>query len=602
MFNLSRRAGQCRRPAIGGLLGAVAFAVMAQTASATTPAYSLSAFAGTGTAGAPAAGAATSSHLRGPYGVAVDSAGDVYIADSGNNEVEKVTPSGTLSIIAGNGTAGTPTPGVATNSDLNEPAGVAVDSSGNVYITNYAAYDVVKVTPAGVLSIIAGNGTDAAPVAGAATSSPMGEVWGVAVDSSGNVYVADSTEEVIEKITPSGTLSIFAGVVGQRGTPTPGPATSSHFHGPTGIALDAASNLYVADYGNARIEKITPSGTLSVFAGNGSFAAPTPGPATSSALDYPFGVAVDAAGDVYIADTQNNEIEEVMPEGTLSVIAGNHTQGAPTYGVAATGSDLYAPEDVASTAAGRLYVADTSYNTVDLLAPLSPTASAAPTVTGTTAVGQTLTASTGTFTNSPITYAYQWEDCDSTGANCTSIAGATSSTYTLVASDAGHTIRVIVTASNSGGSTTSTSAPTAAVTAATTATLLVSAPPSNAFTVGAVSVQSNGTITLTLTVPGPGEVNVLGTHVEVEGGAKTAALLKPGYRRLDWGRVTVRTDEAGRVTILLHPNRAGRQLIARHRRYGWALHLRVWTAYTPAGGAPREIERVVTVLRARRRG
>jgi hypothetical protein len=126
--------------------------------------------------------------------------------------------------------------------------------------------------------------------------------------------------------------------------------------------------------------------------------------------------------------------------------------------------------------------------------------------------------------------------------------------------------------------------------------------PSNVFTIGGESVQPDGTIVVKVTVPAPGEVNLIATHTVVRRAASGAALLKPGYRRLGWGRVTVRTNAAGRVTILLHPNRAGRQLIARHRRYGWALHLRVWTAYTPAGGTPREIERVVTVLRARRRG
>ncbi len=616
MLNRSRRVGRVgfgRISSVAGVLAVAVLAVTAQAASASNPTYSLSAFAGTGTPGAATAGAATSSQLWEPYGAAVDSAGNLYIVDSDNNAVEKVTPSGTLSIIAGNKGYGAPTPGVATNSKLADPAGVAVDSSGNIYIADYGDHKVLKVTPSGTLSIIAGNGTYGAPVAGPATSSPLGEVWGVAVDSSGNVYIVDDTEQVIEKVTPSGTLSVFAGIAEHSGTPTPGPATSSHLHEPTGLAIDAAGNLYVADSENDVIEKITPSGTLSVFAGIvGSQAAPTPGPATSSALNEPFGVAVDAAGDIYIADTGNNEIEQVTPSGTLSVIAGNHTSGEPSYGVAATSSALHTPADVASTAAGRLYVADTYNNTVDLLAPPAPVATVAPSVTGTTTVGQTLTASLGTFTNSPVTYKYQWQDCDGSGANCTAISGATSSTYTLAASDAGHTIRVIVTACNGGGATASPSAQTAAITGLTSSSLSSSpvtskaaasaalVTPSSVFTLSGMQVSTDGTIVTTVDVPGPGVVNLLGTHEEVKHGAEAAAVLDPGHRRLAWGRITLTTNAAGKVTVTLHPNRTGARLLARHRAHGWALNVKVWTQYTPAGGKPRRVAKTVKVLSAKR--
>jgi sugar lactone lactonase YvrE len=603
MLKNCRRCGVPRILAISAALGVIACAATGQAAFAFPPTYSLSAFAGTGTVGTPTAGAATSSHLHEPDSVAVDSAGNVYIADTQNEDVERVTPSGTLSIIAGNGVAGTPTPGAATSSHLDEPTGVAVDSSGNVYIANDESYDVVKVTPSGTLSIVAGNGTKGAPVAGTAVSSPLGEVWGLAIDSSGTVYISDGSEQVIEKVTASGQLSIFAGTVGQTGTPTSGPATSSHFRYPSALAIDSSGNLYVADYENGRIEKITPSGTLSVIAGDGSFAVPTPGPATSSALWDPIGVAVDAAGDVYIADTSNYDIDAVTPGGTLSIIAGKNTAGAPTYGGPATSSDLDIPEGIASTPAGRLYVADSYNYTIDLLAPPVPAASAAPTATGTTTVGETLTASQGMFTNSPVTYAYQWEDCDSSGANCSMIGGATSSTYTLLASDVGHTIRVVVTASNGGGSATSTSAPTGAVVGLATLTALTPTLtlPSDVYTVMGARAEPNGTIVMTVAVPGPGELNLLGTHVKVRRGATAASLLEPGYRRLAWGRVTVRANAAGEVTVTLHPNKAGKRLLARHRAHGWALNVRVWTTYTPTGGMPRSVARTLKVLSARLR-
>jgi hypothetical protein len=587
--------------AVSGVLAAALFAFMAQGAFASVPSYQLSLFAGTGTVGAPAAGSATSSDLDYPQELAFDSGGDLYIPDYGNNDVEKVTPSGTLSVIAGNGTAGTPTAGIATSSHLDGPTGVAVDASGDVYIANDLSCDVAKVTPSGILSIIAGSGCGT-PVAGPAASSPLGQVWGIALDPSGNLYIADSSEHVIEKVTPSGTLSIFAGIVGAHAAPTPGPATSSHLHEPVGVAADPAGNVYVADSDNSDVEKITPSGTLSVVAGDGSSGAPTAGPATSSRLGSPFGIAFDGAGDMYIADYGDSDVDEVTPDGTLSVIAGNGGFGAPTYGGAATNSELDGPQGVASTAAGRVYVADTYNATVDLLTPPAVSAGATPpAITGTSAVGQTLTASTGTWNNDPVLYSYQWEDCDATGANCVLISGATSSTHLTQASDLGHTIRVIVTASNGGGSASQTSPASEAIVAlAPTVATVPAAPavPSNDFTVTAATAQPNGTIVVTLTVPAAGTVAMLGTHEDVDRASAASALLYAGHDRFEWARASGTAAAAGTVAITSHPDKAARALIARHRHYGWALHVTVWTTYTPAGGYPRSHKTLVQVLSA----
>jgi sugar lactone lactonase YvrE len=354
----------------------VGAAVQATPALASTDL--ISQYAGTGTAGAPTPGPATSSRLNSPNGVAVDSSGNVYIADTSNNEIEKVTPGGTLSIIAGTGTAGAPTPGPATSSRLDGPYGVAVDSSGNVYIADTSNNEIEKVTPGGTLSIIAGTGTAGAPTPGPATSSRLDIPYGVAVDSSGNVYVADEANAEIEKVTPGGTLSIIAGT-GTVGTPTPGPATSSRLDSPYGVAVDASGNVYIADGGDSQVLKVTPGGTLSIFAGTGTDGAASNGPATSSALGSVQGLAVDGAGNLYIADYQ--DIEQVTPSGTLTVIAGHGSSGAPTYGGPATSSALEGG-GVASTPAGQVYVADTGNNTIDLLTPPAaspPTPPAAPT-------------------------------------------------------------------------------------------------------------------------------------------------------------------------------------------------------------------------------
>jgi sugar lactone lactonase YvrE len=346
---------------------------MPGTASATEGPI-LSIFAGTGVADAPTPGPATASALNTPNGIAFDSSGNVYIVDSNNNVVEKVTPSGHLSIFAGTGVADTPTPGPATASGLNGPGAVVFDSSGNAYIADSGNNAVEKVTPAGRLSIFAGTGKAGAPTPGPATSSDLDSLNQIAIDSSGNVYIADSGNSVVEKVTPSGHLSIFAGT-GKAGVPTPGPATSSALNYPGGVAVDSSGNVYIGDFGNDVVEKVTPSGQLSIFAGIGTNGAPTPGPATSSALGGPAFVAVDSSGNVYIADFGANVVEKVTRTGKLSIFAGTGKAGVPTRGPA-TSSALNEPVGVAVDSSGNVYIGDSENNVVEkvtLPAPSTPT-------------------------------------------------------------------------------------------------------------------------------------------------------------------------------------------------------------------------------------
>lgn len=360
-------------------------------------AYAISTFAGSAVQAAPKAGPATASPLDLPSSVAVDTAGNVYIADTYNFDVEKVTPSGQLSVIAGTGSLGTPTPGPATSSALNYPEGLAVDSSGNLYIGDTANHVVEKVTPAGTLSIFAGTGTVGAPTAGPATSSQMNYPASLAIDASGNLFIADHGEERVMKVTPGGTLTVVAGS-GAFGTPTAGTATDSPLGGPMGVAVDSLGNVYIADSISSEIAKVTPAGKLSVIAGNGSTGVPTTGPATSTSLDQPNGVAVDSAGNVYIADEGANQIEKVTSTGTLSVIAGTGTAGAPDPGLA-TAALLTYPSDVTFGPSGKILVTDAILNRIFALTPATvpgaPTAvTAVPYGTG-AAVNFTAPSSTG---------------------------------------------------------------------------------------------------------------------------------------------------------------------------------------------------------------
>ena len=329
-----------------------------------TAAGRLSVVAGTGEEGPPTPGPATRSKLDTPSGVAVDAHGDLYIADTYNNAVEEVTAAGRLSVVAGTGKEAPPTPGPATRSELDAPSGVALDAHGDLFIADTYNDVVEEVTPAGRLSVVAGNGQEGPPTPGPATRSELDAPSGVALDAHGDLFVADSLNNVVEEVTPAGRLSVVAGVADKSGPPTPGPAIRSKLDTPAGVAVDAHGDLFIADALNLVVEEVTAAGRLSVVAGDGDYGPPTPGPATRSKLDAPAGVAVDAHGDLFIADALNLVVEEVTPAGRLSVVAGDGDYGPPTLGPA-TRSELDGPSGVAVDVHGDLFIADSNNNDVE---------------------------------------------------------------------------------------------------------------------------------------------------------------------------------------------------------------------------------------------
>jgi sugar lactone lactonase YvrE len=321
------------------------------------------------TFGLPEAGPATATYLAAPTALATDQAGDLYIADSAANMVLKVTPAGTLSIAAGSGPqGGTPTAGPATQSKLNDPCGLAVDGAGDLYIADLGNDVVEKVTPAGALSIFAGSGQQGKPTPGPATQSDLGSPLSLATDASGDLYIADERNSEVEKVMPDGTLSVMAGT-GRDGPPTPGLATRSRLDGPDGLAVDKPGDVYIADDGTgAAILKVTPAGRLSVVAGmlhrSGGL---LPGPAARTTLGGPFAIAVDAVGNLYIADYISDAVEEVTPAGVLSIIAGEDAKTPPGADQAEL-NDLIAPQGIAVSPTGNLYIASTESSIVEEMA------------------------------------------------------------------------------------------------------------------------------------------------------------------------------------------------------------------------------------------
>jgi len=315
-------------------------------------------------------GAATSAQLSYPNGIAVDHTGNIYIADLLNNRVRMVTPTGTISTYAGNGIPGFGGDGgAATNAQLNQPSGLAIDSSGNLYIADSNNAVVRMVNTQGVISTVAGTGGVGgySGDGGAATKATLLAPIGVAVDSSSNIYIADYYGWIREVNASTGVISTIAGNGTNGYTGDGGSATSAQFYNPIGVAVDSSGNVYVADSGNGAVRMIS-NGTISTIGGTGILSyTGDGGPAALAQFSAISSIAVDAQGNIYVADTNNNAIRLFPLGGTVSTVAGNGMQGYTGDGGAATVAELNNPRGVAVTSSGNVYFTDTGNNSVRLL-------------------------------------------------------------------------------------------------------------------------------------------------------------------------------------------------------------------------------------------
>lgn len=255
-----------------------------------------------------------------PQSVAVDRAGNIYVADRGNYTVRKITPQGVVSGLAGAGEHGN-TNGIGAAASFGVLVGVALDNAGNVYVADSDNYTntIRKITPAGVVSTFAGAGNGNLDDVG--TKARFGTVKGVAIDSVGNVYVTDKSNGTIRKITPAGVVSTFAGIGNWMGS-ADGVATAARFNYPRGVATDNADNVYVADSNNHTIRKITPAGVVSTFAGTAGVSGSADGVGAAARFNYPGRMAIDSAGNIYVVDNGNHTIRKISPTGVVSTLVG----------------------------------------------------------------------------------------------------------------------------------------------------------------------------------------------------------------------------------------------------------------------------------------
>lgn len=381
--------------------------------------YAISTFAGTGLVAGGADGRPGT--FNAPYGIAIDGAKNLYVADTVNNTIRKITPAGVVSTLAGTAGLLGSTNGTGAAARFNFPVGIGVDAAGNVFVADSKNFMIRKITPAGEVSTFAGAPFQLGSADGNGSAARFFLPSGLAVDSAGNVYVAEQGNHVIRKITPGGDVSTLAGGVQQPGF-ADGSGTAARFNTPFGLAIDAGGNILVADAGNNTIRRVTPAGVVSTVAGATTEGAIN-GAASSARFNQPRGLAVDSGGNIFVADYGNQLLRHITSGGVVSTLAGAPGVPGATDSVGAS-ARFYDPMDVVVDGT-TVFVVDSSNNLIRRGVPAStaglPVISIQP-LDQEVSTGQSVSFRVS-VSGSGLTY--QWLK------NNVAISGATNATYTI---------------------------------------------------------------------------------------------------------------------------------------------------------------------------
>ena len=306
-------------------------------------------------------GPATSAQLNWPRDTSVGADGSLYIADTNNNRIRKVAPDEIISTVVGTGRSGySGDGGLATNAQLNRPRDVEVGADGSLYIADTDNHCIRKVTPDGVISTLAGIGASGySGDGGPATSAQLAWPQDVTVGTDGSLYFTDTGNHRIRKVSLDGTIStaVGTGVWGYSGDG--GPASRAQLARPRGVSVGADGCLYIGDTENHRVRRVTPDGTITSVAGSGTEGySGDGGLAASAQLAWPRGVALDVEGNLYIADCGNSVIRKVAPDGTITTVAGTGIEGYSGDGGSATRAELADPHGIVIAEDGSLYISE----------------------------------------------------------------------------------------------------------------------------------------------------------------------------------------------------------------------------------------------------
>lgn len=315
-------------------------------------------------------GTGSAARFNFPNSLALDQAGNIIVADENNCTIRRVTPAGVVTTIAGSAGAQGRVNGTGSAARFNQPTGVAVDGSGNIYVVDYVNQLIRKIAPDGNVTTVAGTGGSTGSYDG--TGYSMSPVFlrgptSAAVDGAGNVYIADTLNHSIRKITPAGVTTLLAGDGSSAGNSN-GTGTAARFNAPVGVAVDAAGNVYVADAANHLIRKITPAGEVTTAGGQAGQPGYVDGAKDTAKFDFPSGVVVDGGNNVYVVDYANHVIRRIAPDGTVSTLAGAAGQAGAADGVGGSARFRY-PRDIALDGSGNLYVADTGNSSIRRISP-----------------------------------------------------------------------------------------------------------------------------------------------------------------------------------------------------------------------------------------
>ncbi len=334
-------------------------------------------------------GLAIKSTLGFPSSVVIDANGNKYIADTWNNRIRKIDTNGIITTFAGIGSHGySGDGGLATKAELYSPKGLAIDGLGNIYISDSYNFCIRKVDAQGIITTVFGGGINGLGDGGLASAAQFQYVYSLAFDTSGNLYIADWGDHRVRKVDKSGIITTVAGngTAGYNGDNI--TATSAELNYPSGVAVDLSGNLFISDSKNQRIRKVGTDGIISTIAGTGIKSFSGDGDlATKATMKNPYGIALDALGNVFFSDQNNNRIRKINTNGIISTLVGNGNPAFSGDGGLATNASLAAPYEITFDKAGNLYIADNNNNSIRKVTYLSIT-SFSPT---TACVGSTVT-------------------------------------------------------------------------------------------------------------------------------------------------------------------------------------------------------------------